>query len=258
MIDYKNFDRNFSLAGKTAIITGGVSGIGNAIAEMYAEKGADIAIFDISDNGEAAVARIEKDYGIKAIFHKTDVSSKENIQKSLDEVLKKLGKVNILVNNAGVVFLDEARFLSEDEWDKTILINQKSVFLTSQIVGNYMIKNGGGKIINMASQAGVIALDNHIAYCATKAAVISMTKVLAAEWAAYGINVNAISPTVVMTELGKKAWAGKKGDDMKKLIPNGRFAYPDEIAALAVFLASDASQMINGENILIDGAYTIR
>ncbi|MFA6845689.1 MAG: SDR family oxidoreductase, partial [Sphaerochaetaceae bacterium] len=106
--------------------------------------------------------------------------------------------------------------------------------------------------------AGVIALDKHIAYSATKGAVIAMTKVLACEWAEYGINVNAISPTIVLTELGKKAWAGEIGEDMKKQIPNGRFAMPDEVASLAVFLASDGSQMINGANIMIDGAYSIK
>ena len=148
--------------------------------------------------------------------------------------------------------------MTEEQWDKTMSINLKAVFLMAQAVGRHMIEAGQGKIINMASQAGVIALDRHIAYCASKAAVISMTKVLACEWAGYGINVNAISPTVVLTELGKKAWAGDVGEQMKKLIPNGRFAYPDEIASVAVFLASDGSMMINGENIMIDGAYSVR
>ncbi|EFR98239.1 short chain dehydrogenase, partial [Listeria ivanovii FSL F6-596] len=104
----------------------------------------------------------------------------------------------------------------------------------------------------------VIALDKHVAYCASKAAIVSMTQVLAMEWAPYNINVNAISPTVILTELGKKAWAGQVGEDMKKLIPAGRFGYPEEVAACALFLVSDAASLITGENLIIDGGYTIK
>lgn len=240
------------------MITGGAKGIGKAIATMYAEKGADLCLFDISDSGMDTAWELEEKYNIKCFFAKTDITDMENLKNSADYAEEKLGSIDILVNNAGVVFLDNAEKLSEEEWDKTIAVNQKSVFLASQVIGNRMIARGGGKIVNMASQAGVIALDKHIAYCATKAAVISMTKVLAFEWAKYGINVNAISPTVVLTELGKKAWAGEVGEEMKKLIPNGRFAYPDEIAGVALFLASDAAAMINGENIMIDGGYSIK
>lgn len=121
-----------------------------------------------------------------------------------------------------------------------------------------MISNGGGKIINMASQAGIVALDRHVAYCASKAGIISITKTFAAEWGKYNINVNSISPTVILTELGKKAWGGETGELMKKKIPVGRFGYPDEVAAVALFLASDASNLITGENIVIDGGYTIQ
>lgn len=258
MVDYKVFDKNFSLMGKNAVITGGANGIGKAIATLYAEKGANVILFDIArEPGETLAAELSKAFGITADFYYTNLMDKQSIAKSAGEMNKKYESVDILVNNAGVVFLDKAESLSEEDWDKTMDINLKAVFLSSQIIGRLMIKKGCGKIVNIASQAGIIALDGHLAYCASKAAVISMTKVLAAEWAKYGININAISPTVVLTDLGKKAWAGEKGENMKKLIPNGRFAYPDEIAALAVFLASDAAAMLNGENIVIDGGYTI-
>ena len=128
----------------------------------------------------------------------------------------------------------------------------------AQFVGREMIKGKGGKIINLASQAGVVGLDKHVAYCTSKAGIIGMTKVLALEWAEFHINVNSISPTVVLTELGKKAWAGEVGEAMKKKIPVGRFAFPEEIAAVALFLASDAAAMITGENIVIDGGFTIQ
>jgi NAD(P)-dependent dehydrogenase (short-subunit alcohol dehydrogenase family) len=143
-------------------------------------------------------------------------------------------------------------------WDKTMDLNLRVPFFLAQRIATQMASRGGGKIINLASQAGVIALERHVAYCASKAAVIGMTKVLALEWARHNIQVNAISPTVVLTELGKKAWAGEVGERMKEKIPAGRFAYPEEIAACALFLASDAAAMINGENLVIDGGYTIQ
>lgn len=259
MVAYGDFDRNFGLKGGTAVITGAAKGIGRAIAELYAEKGADIAVFDIAeDEGRGAAAELKDRFGVRAEFFFTNLASAASITASVDRAEDVFGHIDILVNNAGVVFLDDAENLSEREWDITIEVNQKAVFLTSQAVGKKMIAAGGGKIINIASQAGIVALDKHIAYCASKAAVISITKVLACEWAEFGINVNAISPTVVLTELGKKAWAGAKGEAMMREIPNGRFAYPDEIAAAAVFLACDASAMINGENLVIDGGYTVK
>ena len=154
--------------------------------------------------------------------------------------------------------LAPAEELSLNAWDATIDVNLKGTFLMCQTVGNRMLAAGRGAIINMASQAATVALDQHVAYCASKFGVVGLSKVLAAEWAGRGVRVNTISPTVVLTELGHKAWDGPRGDALKKLIPTGRFAYPNEIAAAAVFLASDAAAMINGADLLIDGGYTIK
>jgi NAD(P)-dependent dehydrogenase (short-subunit alcohol dehydrogenase family) len=162
------------------------------------------------------------------------------------------------VNNAGVAYLDDAENLSEEYWDKTMAVNLKAPFLLAQAVGRVMIQKKRGKIINIASQAGVIALDKHVAYCASKAGLIGMAKVLALEWAEFGINVNAIAPTVILTELGKKAWAGEVGEAMKKKIPLRRFGYPEEVAAAALYLASPASDLVTGETLVIDGGYTIQ
>lgn len=256
-MEYKSYDKNFSLAGKVALITGAVKGIGNAIAHLFADKGADIVLVDLLDEVRSAADKI-RSKGVKTLPVKTDLTVREEIEVMIRKVIKEFGRIDILVNNAGVVFLDDAENISEEFWDRTMAVNLKAPFLLSQLVCLEMEKTGGGKIINMASQAGIIALDKHVAYCASKAAIISMTKVTACEWAKYGINVNSISPTVVLTELGKKAWAGEVGEAMKKLIPAGRFAYPEEIAAVALFLASDASAMITGENVVIDGGYTIK
>jgi NAD(P)-dependent dehydrogenase (short-subunit alcohol dehydrogenase family) len=120
-----------------------------------------------------------------------------------------------------------------------------------------MLAAGKGKIVNIASQAGTVAIPEHVAYCASKFAVRGLTRVLAQEWGGRGINANTLSPTVVLTELGKKAWAGPKGDAHKAQIPKGRFALPEEVAAAAVFLASSASDMVNGADLLVDGGFTI-
>jgi NAD(P)-dependent dehydrogenase (short-subunit alcohol dehydrogenase family) len=157
-----------------------------------------------------------------------------------------------------MVVLAPAADLTSQMWDTTLAVNLTGTFLMSQQVGRAMLEAGGGKIINIASQAASIGLDQHAAYCASKAGVLGLTRVLAIEWASRGITVNAISPTVVLTDLGRKAWDGPKGEAMRSLIPVGRFALPDEIAAAAVFLASGGSDMINGADILIDGGFTAR
>ncbi len=256
-MDFKGFDINFSLKGKVALVTGAAKGIGKAISLLYADKGADLILLDISDELPATAKEIEAK-GRKALPLKTDLTKKAELEKAVAEAVKVFGRIDILVNNAGVVFLDDAENLSEEYWDLTLSINLKTPFLLSQIVARQMIKQKSGKIVNMASQAGFIALDKHVAYTASKAAIIGMTKVMAAEWAEHGIQVNAISPTVILTELGKKAWAGEVGEAMKKKIPAGRFGYPEEVAACAVFLASDAANLITGSNLVIDGGYTIQ
>jgi D-threitol dehydrogenase (NAD+) len=246
---------DFSLKGKHALVTGGASGIGAAICDAFAAKGARVAVVDI--NAAAAEAKAKAiDGGAKSFA--CDVADPASVRKTVDGVLAAFGSADILVNSAGVAFLAPAEDLSLDYWDKTIDINLKGTFLVSQAVGKAMIAAGrGGKIVNLASQAGTVAIDQHVAYCASKFGVIGLSKVLAAEWGKHRICVNTISPTVVLTELGKKAWDNPKGEALKTRIPSGRFAFPEEIAAAAVFLASNAADMINGADLLVDGGYTI-
>lgn len=256
-MEFTGFDVNFSLQGKVALVTGAAKGIGKAIALLYAEKGADVILMDISDE-VLNVEKAAKDLGRKTLVLKTDLTKRDKVTESVAHAVDMFGRLDILVNCAGVVFLDDAENLSDEYWDTTIAVNLKAPFVLSQLAARQMIKQKSGCIVNIASQAGFIALDKHIAYTASKAAIIGITKVMAAEWAEYGIRVNAISPTVILTELGKKAWAGAVGDAMKKKIPAGRFGYPEEVAACAVFLASDAAGMITGSNLVIDGGYTIQ
>lgn len=248
-------DLNFPLTGKIALVTGGASGIGSAIADALTAKGATVAVLDINaEIAEAKASALGK--GAKAFV--CDVSQPASVNQAVADVVATFGGIDIAVNSAGVAFLAPAEDLSLDHWEKTIDINLKGSFLVTQAVGRTMIAAGkGGKIINLASQAGTVAIEEHVAYCASKFGVIGMSKTFAAEWGKHGICVNTLSPTVVLTELGKKAWAGEKGDAAKKRIPTGRFAYPEEIAAAAVFLASAGANMINGADLLIDGGYTI-
>jgi D-threitol dehydrogenase (NAD+) len=206
---------------------------------------------------EAAEAKAEK-IGNESRAFACDVSDPASVALAVAGVIEAFSRIDILVNSAGVVALAPAEELSLDAWNRTIRVNLTGTFLMAQAVGQHMLAAGRGKIINLASQAGTVALDQHAAYCASKFGVIGLTKVLASEWAGRGVTVNSISPTVVLTELGKKAWDGPKGDALKAQIPTGRFAYPREIAAAAVFLASNSADMINGADLLIDGGYTIR
>jgi NAD(P)-dependent dehydrogenase (short-subunit alcohol dehydrogenase family) len=248
-------DMTFPLKGRVAVVTGGASGIGRAIAEAFASKGVTVAIADLQMDAAKAFA---KELGNSSSAHLCDVTSLESISTAVNEIYAAHNAVDILVNSAGIVALAPAENLEKSAWDITMAVNLSGTFFMSQEVGKRMLNRGSGKIINLASQAGSVSLHDHAAYCASKFGVIGVTKVLASEWANRGVTVNSISPTVVLTELGKKAWNGEKGDALKKLIPTGRFALPEEIAATAVFLASDGANMINGADILVDGGYTIR
>lgn len=250
-----NIDMTFPLNGRVAIVTGGASGIGRAITETFAAKGVAVAVADLQLGAAEDVAT---EIGNGATAHQCDVTNVDSIQAAVSEVIEKHGRIDILVNSAGIVALAPAEELTKSAWDLTMNVNLSGTFFMSQEVGKIMLAAGKGKIINLASQAASIALDEHVAYCASKFGVLGITKVLASEWAGRGVNVNSISPTVVLTELGKKAWDGPKGEALKKLIPTGRFAEPAEIAAAAVFLASDGANMINGADLVVDGGYTIR
>jgi NAD(P)-dependent dehydrogenase (short-subunit alcohol dehydrogenase family) len=255
MMSYHGADVNFSLEGKTAIITGGAAGIGYATAEFFAKKKVNLILADLNSNADSAAKKL----GPKNIGISGNICEAACRKSVIDAGIKAFGKIDILVNSAGIVTLEKAEIISEDFWDKTMAVNLKASFMMAQAFGAYLInKKLPGCIVNMASQAGVIALDKHVAYCASKGGIISMTKVLALEWGKHGIRVNCVSPTVVLTELGHKAWDGPVGEAFKKEIPAERFAEPDEIAGAIAFLCSNAAAMITGHNLLIDGGYTIK
>ena len=254
MLPYDGVDLDFSLKGKTAIITGGAAGIGYATAQFFHEKGVNVVLADLNPKlDEVAAGLGENTIGVVG-----NVCDMDYPGKVIDAAVKAFGQVDILINCAGIVALDNAETISADDWNRTISINLSACFFMAQAVGKYMIDNKvAGSIVNMASQAGVIALDKHVAYCAAKGGIIAMTKVMAKEWGTYGIRVNSVAPTVVLTALGHKAWDGPVGDAFKKTIPAERFAEPEEIASVIAFLCSKGAGMITGHNLLVDGGFTI-
>ncbi|MCI9887593.1 D-threitol dehydrogenase [Micrococcales bacterium 31B] len=240
--------------GKIAVITGAANGIGNAVAQYLAARGATIVGVDLSDAVLQVGETLEGDGHHGIVADLTDASAAERV---IAEAVDKVGTPHILVNSAGIALLDPALDVTVERWQKTLDVNLSGTFFMAKAAGAVMTKAGYGRIINLASQASVIGLDQHVAYCASKAAVVGLTRVLAMEWARAGVTVNAVSPTVVETALGKAAWAGEKGEKAKREIPVGRFAQPEEVAAMIAYLASDDAAMVTGSNMLLDGGYTM-
>ncbi|MFG0678171.1 GolD/DthD family dehydrogenase [Delftia sp. WSY_7] len=250
-----SLERDFD--GRTALVTGGAGGIGLAIARQLAEGGARVVLVDLERQAlDVAAASLAEPRHHLALA--VDVTRPEDVEQAVATVLEATGRIDILVNSAGVALLEPAGEISEAAWERTLAVNLTAPLLLAQAVAPAMRRQRHGRIINLASQASVVALSRHAAYCASKAGLVGLTRVLALEWASDGITVNAISPTVVDTPLGRKAWAGQVGEAMRALIPTGRFAQPEEVARLAVFLAGTHAGMLTGENIVIDGGYSIQ
>lgn len=251
----KPYSTDFRLDGKVAVITGAASGIGLETAKLFAEKGAKVCLVDL--NTEKLESLIREIPDSRAF--RIDVADVDSVRQGVSQIESAMSGIDILVNSAGVGDIEWAEKMEPDIWKKVIAVNLTGTFLMSQRVGQSMIRAGkGGKIISLASQAGIVAIDKHVAYSASKAGIISMTKSLGYEWGKYGIQVNAISPTATETPLIVGYW--DVGEVNRKAIENtpaGRFCKPQEIACAALFLASGASNMITGENIVVDGGYTI-
>ena len=244
----------FALNDKVALITGASRGIGRAIALGFAEAGADVAICSRKiENLEPVAAEIEK-LGRSAFAMAADVTRREDIEKFVADAHADFGRIDILVNNVARSIMSPILNLREEGWDKIINTNLKSCFLLSQAVGQIMMGQGGGVIINISSTAGRSAAPLLGAYSVSKAGVDMLTKVLAKELAGVGIRVNAISPGMVETKFSEPIWSSPEMQaEVVRGIPLGRLAKADEIVGLAIFLASDAASYVNGSIINLDG-----
>jgi len=244
------------LKNKVAIVTGSRRGIGKEIALALAKAGANVVVSDINLDDCNKVVEEIKAIGKKGLAVKADVSNPEDVSQMINLTTEKFGKVDILVNNAGIYMQKSLTDLTEQDFDRVLDINLKGVFLCSKAAVPEMIKQDKGKIINITSIAGQVGFANSSAYCASKGAVINMTRELALELAQYKINVNAIGPGVIETDMTKELLKDKATrETLLANIPLSRIGKPEDIANAALFLASDNSDYITGITLFVDGGW---
>ena len=252
----RSYER-FDITNRAAIVTGAASGIGRAIALALAELGARVAIADVAAEGARAVAREIEAAGGEAIAIATDVTNSQQVQKMVQQTVETFGKIDFLVNNAGIMATQTVVDMKEDDLDRTLAINLKGVVLCSQAVARHMMEQKSGKIVNLgssfSSRASVCNLSGGGAdYCASKAGVQALTRSLAMELGPYGINVNAVAPGITNTPLHGELWVGAVAY-YQNSVPLGRMAEPDDIADVVVFLVTNAARYITGQTIHVNG-----
>ena len=250
----------FDLTGQVALVTGAARGLGHAISLALANAGADVALGlrDITTGGE--LVREIEGMGRRALPLQMDVTQLDQINKAVDDTVAHFGRLDILVNNVGIAPGNLAEDVLESDYDLTMAVNVKGTFFTSQAAGRVMIRQNYGRIINMSSQAGFIALPTEAIYCATKAAISHLTKCLAVEWGKYNITVNAVAPTFIRTPGTAEVLADPvfHADVVERIAALHRIGDPMEVAGAVVFLASPAASLITGDTLMIDGGWTAR
>ncbi len=252
-----NYLERFHVRGKKALVTGGSKGIGVDIAIVLAQAGADIAVVGRDRAGLNSTAEAVFAEGRECIVIEADLGTIEGCTSAAATALDAFGTVDILVNNAGIARVDTLLNASVEDWDEVQAVNLRAPFLLARAIAPKMIEQKSGKIINISSQAGVIALDEHAAYCASKGGLNMLTKVMAVEWSPYNVQCNAVCPNIILTPMAEQVWSDPaKSTPMLEKTPLRRFGQPIEVADLVLYLASPASDMITGETILIDGGFT--
>jgi NAD(P)-dependent dehydrogenase (short-subunit alcohol dehydrogenase family) len=249
----------FDLTGEVAIVTGGNQGIGLAISKGLAQAGATVVIADIVGDKALKVAESLKGEGLKASAIQVDVTKLPSLTSLVSKVMAEYGKIDVLVNSAGVILRKQAEEVLEEEWDFVMGVNLKGLFFCCQQVGKEMIKKRKGKIINISSDVSQIARGGISTYSISKAGVSQLTRALAVEWGKYNVHVNAIAPGTTLTEM-TRSFLEKNPDvleERKKANPMGRLAEPSDHVGVVIFLASSASDFVNGQTYHVDGGATI-
>ena len=251
---------SFDLTGKVALVTGAARGLGRAISLALANAGADLALGFRDVNAPAGLPCEITALGRRALPLQMDVNRLDQIFKAVDDTVLHFGRLDILVNSAGVAPDNLAENVREQDFDLTLAVNLKGTFFASQAAGRVMIRQNSGRIINISSQAGFVALPTESIYCMTKAAISHLTKCLAIEWGKYNITVNAVAPTFIHTPGTQEYLANPefRADVIERIAALHRIGEPMDVAGAVVFLASNAASLITGDTILIDGGWTAR
>jgi NAD(P)-dependent dehydrogenase (short-subunit alcohol dehydrogenase family) len=244
--------------GKVAVVTGGGTGIGRAIAQAFGKEGAKVGVVGRRREKLDETVRVVRDAGGQAISRVCDVTNAQETQQAIADTEKEFGRVNVLVNNAGILSVSTIESVPEEEWDRVIATNLKGPFLMCRAALPAMRRAGGGSIVNIGSILGLVAMKDRAAYCASKGGITMLTKAIAIDHAHEKIRVNCICPSIVETELVRDLFstneAGQRARDARlATLPLGRFGKPMDIAELAVFLASDESSWMTGTAIPLDG-----
>lgn len=250
----------FRIDGKIALVTGGARGLGRTMATALAEAGADIALTGRTPGpSEATASEIANATGRRCRAYQVDVTVLDDVERLVSAVEADFGRIDILINNAGTNIRGPVEQLTEADWDTVVDTNLKGPFLCARAVGPRMVRQGWGRVINLGSVLGVIALAGRAPYASSKAGIINLTRVLALEWAGTGVTANAICPGAFGTEMNRQLLDDPvKYQEFVKRIPMGRWGEPDELGGAVVFLSSDASSYVTGSALFVDGGWTAR
>jgi NAD(P)-dependent dehydrogenase (short-subunit alcohol dehydrogenase family) len=252
-----DFVKRFSVEGRRALVTGASRGLGAEIAAVLADAGANVALVGRDAIGLEATLKIVEAKGRRAVAIEADLATVDGPRSAAAKALEFFGTIDILVNNAGVFHRQVLLETTVANWDETLAVNLRAPFLLAQALAPGMIAQRRGKIINISTVASVVGCEGHAAYGASKGAMNQLTQVMAAEWGPLGIQTNAVAPAIVMTDMAKAAWSDEaKAAPVKARIPVRRFGEPVEIADMVLYLASEASDFVCGQVLLIDGGYS--
>jgi NAD(P)-dependent dehydrogenase (short-subunit alcohol dehydrogenase family) len=250
----------FDVTGQVALVTGAARGLGRAVSLALAHAGADVALGLRDVTSDAGVVAEIEAMGRRAMPLQCDVSDVGQVRAAVDDVVERFGRLDILVNNAGAAPENPAERVVEEDFDQTLAVNLKGTFFACQAAGRVMIGQGGGRIVNMGSQAGAVALPGESVYCMTKAAIAHLTRCLAVEWGSRGINVNCVAPTFIRTPGTEEALADPnfEADVVERIAALHRIGEPMDVAGAVLFLCSPAAALVTGHTLMVDGGWTAR